>query len=267
MRKKIVYYTDPLIDDFSGTKIKQKPLKDNFKYVNKNPVWNFLAWFFYYFIALPLGLIFCIVKLRPIFRNRMVLWKCRKRGYFVYSNHTQGPADAFIPPLNIFPKRNYVLVNKDAVSIAGIKQLVLMLGGIPVANTLNNMKSMNECIRKRIKDKHVVTIYPEATIWPYHTKIREFKPASFRYPVDLDAPVYAQTVTYRKRKGLTRLFTSRPFATIYIDGPFYPDKTLPTKEAMKKLRDEVFGAMANRAHVKKNYEYVRYLPKEKETEK
>ena len=34
--KKIVYYKDPLNDEFSGTKIKRKPLPEHYKYVHKN---------------------------------------------------------------------------------------------------------------------------------------------------------------------------------------------------------------------------------------
>lgn len=264
MKKKIVYYNDPLIDDFSGTKIKQKPLKDNFKYINRRPLWNLIAFFLYYFIAIPIAFVYCLFTFRFRYKNKKVLRKSFGKGYFLYCNHTQGVGDAFLPALTVYPKRNYILVNKDAVSIFGIKEVVLMLGGIPVASTLNNMKSMTACIKKRIKNKHVVTIYPEATIWPFNTKIRDFKPASFRYPVDLDAPVYASTMTYRKRRGITRLFTSRPFSTIYIDGPFYPDKTLPPKEAMKKLRDEVYNAMCLRAHTKENFEYIKYVKKDEQ---
>lgn len=267
MRKKIVYYSDQLTDDFAEHQIKQKPLDKNFKYVNKCPVWNFFAWIFYYFLAIPVGLFFCVIRFRSYFRNRKVLRKCKRKGFFLYANHTQGVADAFLPALNVFPKRNFILVNKDAVSIRGIKQLVLMLGAIPVATSLTNIKGMNACIKKRIANKHVVTIYPEATIWPFHTQIREFKASSFRYPVELDAPVYAQTTTYRKRRGISRLWTSRPFITTYIDGPFYPDKTLSTKAAMQKLRDEVFEAMTKRAQTKKNFAYIKYLPKENKTEK
>ena len=262
MKKKIVYYTDELTDNFSGTKIKQKPLKDNFKYINKGLIWNLLAFLFYYFIAIPLAFIFTLFTFRTRYKNKKVLRKSFNKGYFLYCNHTQGVGDAFHPPLAVYPKRNYVLVNKDAVSIPGIKQLVLMLGGIPVASTLNNIKSMTTCIKKRIKNKHVVTIYPEATIWPFNTKIRPFKPASFRYPVELNSPVYSATTVYRKRRGITRLITSRPFITVYIDGPFYPDKSLPLKESMQKLRDEIYNAMIQRAHVKQNYQYIKYVKKE-----
>lgn len=86
-------------------------------------------------------------------------------------------------------------------------------------------------MEKRLKQRRVICIYPEAHIWPYYTGIRPFTEASFRYPVRYDTPVYAFTNVYKKRK---HLFT--PKITTYVDGPFYPDKTLPVAAARKKLQ-------------------------------
>lgn len=267
--QKIVYYNDEINDDFAKTQFKKKKkMKENFKYVKRGPIWTFGAWLLYYIFAVPFGAIFCWLKFRTKVKNREVLKQNRKRGYFLYANHTQGSSDAFLPALGVYPKRNYVMVHQDAVTIKGLKNLVLMLGGIPVANTMNNMKLMRTCIEKRIKNKHTVTIYPEAHIWPYCTKIRNFKATSFRYPVELDTPVYTSTIVYRKRTGISKLWSNKPFATIYIDGPFYPDKSLNKKEAVQKLRDEAYNAMCSRAHTPENYEYIKYVKKENgQTEK
>lgn len=263
-KEKIVYYTDEISDDFSGNKIKTKQLKENFKYVKRNPFHHAMAWLLYYVFAVPFGSLFCWLKLRTKVKNKKALKGFRRKGIFVYANHTQKGCDAFLPALAVYPKRNYVMVHKDAVSIKGLKNIVLMLGGIPVANTLNNMRLMKGCVEKRIRNKHSVTIYPEASIWPYNTQIRNFKDTSFRYPVELDSPVFAQTIVYRKRNGISKLWSDKPFATIYIDGPFFADKSLPKKEATKKLRDEVYNAMVCRADVPENYAYIKYVKKEDE---
>ena len=39
-KEKIIYYNDLKNDDFSGTNIKIKPLKDSYKYLHKNPLWQ-----------------------------------------------------------------------------------------------------------------------------------------------------------------------------------------------------------------------------------
>ena len=78
--------------------------------------------------------------------------------------------------------------------------------------------------------KNIVTIYPEAHIWPYYTDIRNFKDASFRYPVKYDKPVFCFTNTYQKRRGKhIRMVT-------YVEGPFFPDNTLSIKDRKKDLR-------------------------------
>ena len=69
-KKKIVYYNDEIKDDFSGTRIKQKPLKENFKYIKKGPIWCFFAWVLYYIFAIPFGAIFCFLKFRLKVENR-----------------------------------------------------------------------------------------------------------------------------------------------------------------------------------------------------
>ena len=77
-------------------------------------------------------------------------------------------------------------------------------------------------------------IYPEAHIWPYYTKIRPFKNVSFAYPVNLEKPVYCMTNTYQsygKKKDKIKIIN-------YIDGPFYANKELSTKEQKRKLENQ-----------------------------
>ena len=99
-------------------------------------------------------------------------------------------------------------------------------------------------------------IYPEAHIWPYYTKIRPFTDMSFRYPVQFDLPVFCFTDTYQKRR-----FGSKPKIVTYVDGPFYADKSLSSKEQRKELRDKVYNTMVERAK-KSNVEMIHYERKE-----
>ena len=116
------------------------------------------------------------------------------------------------------------------------------VGALPIPNNFHLMNKFTSAVGEAIKKRHWVAIYPEAHIWPYYTKIRNFSPVSFNYPVRLDAPVFTYTMTYK-----TRRHRSKPKCTVYVDGPFFADKTLPNKEAAKKLRDEVYNAMCRRA--------------------
>ena len=57
-------------------------------------------------------------------------------------------------------------------------------------------------------------------------------------------------MTFQKRR-----FFKKPGITVYVDGPFFPDESLPLKAAQKKLRDEVHAAMKARAEEHSTYEY------------
>ena len=55
--------------------------------------------------------------------------------------------------------------------------------------------------------------------------------------------------------------SKQPFITIYLDGPFYKDPSLNKKDAIKKIRNEVYSAMCMRANASENYEYIKYVKK------
>ena len=193
-------------------------------------------------------------KLKYIGKEK--LKQCKSEGYFIYANHTQAFADTFIPSVGNYPKRNFLIVNPANVSIKGAGHLIEMLGAIPTPDNKTAMKNFLKVIEKRIRNKNSITIYPEAHIWPYYTKIRNFKDVSFKYPVQLQVPSFCMTNTYRaygKNKEKIKIVT-------YIDGPFYPNKELNKKEAQKELRDRIYKQMVERSK-NSNVEYIKYIKK------
>ena len=138
----------------------------------------------------------------------------------------------------------------------GLKHLVQLLGAIPVPGNIKATKNFKEEIAKQIKKKHSITIYPEAHIWPYYTKIRNFKEVSFKYPVELDVPIYTITNTYKRYKNNKVKITS------YVDGPFFRNKDLAKKQAQKELRDKAYNTMCKAAK-NSDYEYIKYIKNDK----
>ena len=177
----------------------------------------------------------------------------------MYGNHTQAFADTFIPSVAIYPKRNFLIVNPENVSMKGLITLTELLGAIPIPINTKGMKKFIDIVEKRIKQNYTVSIYPEAHIWPYYTKIRPFKDVSFKYPVNLDTPVFCFTNTYQKRgKGKVKIVS-------YIDGPFFANKELTKKEQQKDLRDRVYNQMVERSK-DSNIEIIKYIKKEEKQE-
>ena len=259
-KNKTIYYSDELNDDFASLGIKKKPLGDDFEYIHKNILWNTCSFVIYRMIAQPLVFVFVKVAHRQRFKNRKVLKTARKTGAFIYANHTNMLLDAFVPNIVKLRKRGYILVGPDTTSIPGLKNIVEMVGAIPLGQTLSENKEMLECINHRIaKNKGFITIYPEAHIWPYYTGIRDFKAGSFSYPCYTDTPVFAMTNCYQKK-----LIGKHPKVITFVDGPFYPDKNLPMKERKEKLRKQCYDTMVKRAKENSTYSYIVYEKKDLE---
>lgn len=250
-QQKVVYYSDELNDDFANSKITPVKINENYKYIHKNPFWRICAFIVYRLILLIPGYLYAKLKYNLKIENRSVLKKAKNEGYFLYSNHTQEILDTFFPTFITFPRRVYVIANAKNVSIKFMKTLNKLLGAIPIPDTIKGMSKFKEAIKYYINKKSVISIYPEAHVWPFYTKIRNFKSVSFEYPYELEKPCYAATTTYQKgKRGKTKI-------VIYVDGPFYADKTLSKKEAKEKLRNQVYEVMCKRSK-NSNIEIIKY---------
>jgi len=258
--QKIIYYKDELNDEFSEAKIVPRRIDENYIYIHKNPLWNFASYLTQNYFSMPIKVLYSKIKFKHKFIGKERLKPFKKQGYFMYVNHTQAFADTFIPSLANYPKRNFLIVNPENVSMKGMQTLVEMLGAIPIPNEISAMKNFLEAIKNRIKKGYSITIYPEAHIWPYYTKIRNFKDVSFKYPIELEVPVFSITNTYQTY-GKNKIKIES-----FIDGPFYPDKEengkeLNKKQKQKNLRNKVYNTMVERSK-KSNIEYIKYIKKE-----
>lgn len=252
------YYFDEKNDDFSDIQVESKKIGDNYTYLSKNifvKIYNFII---YYFVAIPIVFIINTFFLTGFIRNTKVInkRKDKKKGYFIYANHNTMMPDAYTPGLSSFPHKAYIVCNPGIIFIKGIRPLLKALGVLPVPSTKNNYLEYLKSINKIIEKGNVVTIYPEAHIWPNYNKIRDFGSVSFDYPVKLDAACFVKTTVFKKRKnGTVR-------TKVFLDGPVYPDKNLSNHEAKEKLRNEVYEIMRERcekenSYLIKNREYIK----------
>ena len=255
--EKIIYYEDELNDEFSEAEIKPRIIDENYKYIHKNVIWNACAFLLHNIISLPIKFLYAKLKFDVKYIGKEKLKEYRHVGYFIYGNHTQEFADTFLTSNAVFPKKNYMIVNPENVSMKFLGNFVQMLGAIPIPSNISGMKNFMQAIEKRIKKGYSITIYPEAHIWPYYTKIRPFKSVSFKYPIKLNSPSFCITNTYQKySKDKVKIVS-------YIDGPFYPDEGLNVKEKQENLRNKIYNTMVERSK-NSNIEVIKYIKKNKE---
>lgn len=298
---KIVYYKDELNDEFSGSNIKPRKIDENYNYMH-GKIWNAVSYFIQNILSMPIKYAIAKMGARIKYVGKEKMEPYKKQGFFIYGNHTQVFLDTFIPSIVLWPKRNFFIVNPENVSMKGSEHLIEMLGAMPIpeGRNINAYKNFLNAINTRIKEGKSITIYPEAHIWPYCTKIRNFKDVSFKYPVALDVPTFCFTNTYQlvedKDKKESKLKNKNEIElknknraeiksksenqkegkikekfriVTYIDGPFYPDeyknengiiKKLTQKEKVKNLRDKIYKQMVERSKLN-TYEKIRYVKK------
>jgi 1-acyl-sn-glycerol-3-phosphate acyltransferase len=251
--QKIIYYSDELNDEFAGDNITAKKIDKDYDY--HGGIWRKIGRVLLYRVfAVPVGWVMLKIKYAHKIYGREKLKGYRR--FFLYGNHTNNLADPFIPSMISAPQGTYVIVHPNNVSMPVLGKLTPCLGALPLPGDMESTRNFIKEIECRYSEGSTITIYPEAHIWPYYTKIRPFKDMSFRYPVQLSAPVFCFTNCYKKRK-----FLKSPKMVTYIDGPFISDGTKPAKEQKAWLREQVYNAMVARSD-ENDIEVVKYIRRE-----
>lgn len=258
--KKVIYYVDELNDEFANDSIQAKVIDESFEYLGgtKRKIGHL---FWYKIVARPLAYVFLKLwfghkivgkkKLLDVIKHNNI----SKKGIFLYGNHTNGLADALIPSMISYPKDAYVVVHPNNVSMPILGDITPSLGALPLPDNREAARNFFEALQYHVDNKDTITIYPEAHIWPYYTKIRPFKELSFRYPLQYDASVYCFTNVYRKRR-----FRKTPRIITFVDGPFTADQHLSNAQKKKALRDKVYKTMVRRSRYN-NVEMIKYIKK------
>ncbi len=255
LTKQVIYYSDELNDEFSKAVITPRVIDEKYDY--GGGILRALGRFvFYYIIARPAAYIFLKIKFHHKIENKQVLEESRLTGYFLYGNHTNDIADALIPTIVSYPRGVYVIVHPNNVSMPFLGRITPSLGAVPLPGDKKAVNNFVSGINNIIRKKGCVAIYPEAHIWPYYTKIRNFKDTSFRYPVKEGVPAFCFTNTYQKKR-----WGKGPRIVTYVDGPFYPASDIPVGAARKKLRDEIYETMKKRSE-NNTVEMIKYIKKE-----
>ena len=256
MKEKTIYYRDELNDEFSGIKRETVTVDDKYKYTKRCFLWKCCRFVVYRMVMTPFAWLYMKIKFHHKIIGKKALKESKGNGVFMYGNHSLMAGDAFIPNLVSLPRNVYMIVHADNISTPITRPFIEMSGALPLPTVSSGMRNFMGAIDDVLGKKAVVQIYPEAHIWPYYTEIRPFVSTSFKYPIKYNAPVYAITNTYHKKK-IGRV----PKVITYVDGPFYPDKTLSVKEQQEDLRNRVYSMMCSRAKLS-TYRYIKYIKEE-----
>lgn len=241
-KRKVIYYSDEQSDEFSTAQITPRKIDGSYVYCHDSAFKKFTHLFWYRTVFTPIAYLYTKIKFHHTVVGKGLFKPFKDTGYFLYGNHTQDIGDAFIPNMLNLPKHNYVIVHPNNVSMPFLGRITPSLGALPLPDDMAAHRNFSAAVERRIGEGHCVVIYPEAHIWPYYTGIRPFGDASFGYPVKYGVPAFCFTNTYQKRRH-----GKKPRIVTYIDGPFFPDPSLPQRAQRKDLRDRIYECMCERA--------------------
>lgn len=239
---KTIYYQSLTEDEFSTMKIKTPNIDGNYRYLREGIFGKLLSFLSLNVVAKPLAFLYLRLKFGHRIIGREKLKPFRRQSVFLYGNHTQIIGDALIPAFIVRPRYFKVIVHQNNTAIPFIGRFVPYLGGLPLPGDFKATRNFLKSIEASVRKNKPIFIYPEAHLWPYYTRIRPFSDASFRYPYRYRTPVFCFTNTYHatKNPNKVRIIT-------YVDGPFFADMSLDEPSAKKKLRDQIYHQMEERA--------------------
>ena len=246
-----IKYYKSYSDDFVESRRQSYRLPEGYSWIRGSIFYRALSRCLYAFTVFFSFLYFRLV-LHAKFKNRSVLKQAGDTGYFLYGNHTQPVGDAFLPVRALAPRRAYVVASPANLGIPVLGPLLPLLGALPLPDSVGGLKKLTRAIRLRVESRNCVALYPEAHVWPWYTGIRPLPTAPFGFPAECGAPSFCMTTTYQKRKH-----GKKPGMTVYLDGPFYPDRSLSRAKQKEKLRGEIFRCMERRSK-NSTASYIRY---------
>lgn len=262
-KTKIAYYSDERRDDFNEVGLKRVPVPEGYKYKRTNPINNFFSGILYHGIAKPFIGLYCVCHGIRI-KGRKNLKLLEGQGAYIYSNHVSiSDVFKFQAQVFFFGRRVNILGYSDSLSMPIVRNLCRALGylPLPLKDDLKNMIALTDAMDFYIKKRQYVLIYPEAHIWPYYTKIRNFSSGSFNYPAMSEAPVVPLVTTWRKPK-----IGKKPKQTIYIGQPIFPLEELSASDNKNYLYEECLKAMKKMSESIEQFEYIKYIKKENKVE-
>ena len=265
--ERVFYYEseedDPIQTDEQEKKI-EVGLPEGYQFIPKNPFVRMYSSILYHGFKL-FGQYYERGYWKAKFYGREKLKAAKGKGYVLYCNHTNPFHDVFGPAIAA-NRRIFTIISPVNLLVPGIGKILPLIGGMPLGKSKEEKAALHEAIDKRLKQKNVVVIYPEAHVWPYATNIRHFPAGDklFKYATRNNLPIYTMTTTYHKRKNNKK--GDLPRMDIYIDGPFWPDEKLSEEENRAKLAKEAYESLVkNSKH--STYDYFTYIKKDKKVKK
>ena len=128
------------------------------------------------------------------------------------------------------------------------------VGGVPLPETRGGMEKFIKAFDEFHRRKQWMLVFPESVRWDWYVPIRPFKPGAFSMAYRYGIPVVPLAISYRKRRGLYRLFggASLPCVTIRVGQPILTDRSADRTGEIRRLCQESHARIVEMAGILQN---------------
>ena len=223
------------------------PLKfdvnEKYKYVPTNIFFRIISWIVYYIIAVPiLSILLKLVYDFKIEGKENI--KNLQGGAITVSNHVLVLDCAMVGLAVCGKKKIFYTTQSESFQIPFVRKLIKLLRAIPIPKGVKNKERMVKEISNLLKDNKFVHFYPEAILYPYCNKIRNFKNGAFDLAIKNDVPVVPIVIKFRQPKGIRKILKRKKDATLKILEPIYFENILK-EESQENLDNNLKNNLEN----------------------
>ncbi len=180
----------------------------------------------------------CFIRYALIIKGKKNIRLYRKisksKAMISVSNHTTEWDILFVELTRYFRFAEFPCWIEGVESKSGM--LYRMAGGIALPRfSRHGMAYAYNAMKEVVDEGKWIHIFPEASCWAFYPAVREFQHGSFRLAYDTHMPILPMGVSYRKPRGIYKLFKKHPNAKIVIGKPLLVNYELDKKDAIEDL--------------------------------
>ena len=213
-------------------------IDENYEYVpSEDTLFSTCSDFIYYGIAYPILKILTKIVYDFKIEGQENIDNL-KDGAISISNHVLF-LDCAMIGLAFKDKKIYYTTQEESFKIPFVRKLIKLLRAIPIPKSIENRKNFIKAINKLLKEKNIVHVYPEASLWPYCERIRNFKNGAFDMAVKNQVPIVPCVFTFREPTGMRKLFKKKKDVTLKILKPIKPNNDKYIRQQVEELKEKV----------------------------
>ena len=214
----------------------------NYEYVSKDIIFNTFSDILYYLIAYPILKVLTKIVYDLKIEGRENI-DFLEKGAISVSNHVLF-LDCAMVGLAWGLKRVYYTTLEGSFKIPFVRKLIKLLRAMPIPEKIKNREYFMKAIEEILNNGNFVHFYPEASLFPYYKKIRNFKNGAFSIAVKNDVPIVPMVFTFRKPKGIRKIFKKKKDVTLKILKPVtIKEEGLNQKQKEELLKNKVHTMM------------------------